>query len=66
VYVQEAWGRKLQLSQKERGATAAAQVAQQYLARFPQGPYAATATSILSRAASSDTRAVSSEGRKAQ
>lgn len=51
VYAQEAWGRKLQLSQKTRGVSATVQVAQQYLERFPSGPYAATAKGILSRSA---------------
>jgi hypothetical protein len=59
VYVQEAWGRKLQLIQKEQGAAAAAQVAQLYLSRFPKGPYAATATSILNRSASGKGREAS-------
>ncbi len=71
VYVQEAWGRKLQLSQKQLGAAAGAQVAQQYLARFPKGPYAATATSILKRVASDKggetiENRVTPEGRKGQ
>ncbi len=46
VYAQEAWGRKLQLIQKSGDARATVRVAQQYLRRFPQGPFAATARQL--------------------
>lgn len=46
VYAQEAWGRKLQLSEKSRGKEATRHVAEQYLQRFPSGPYAQTARSL--------------------
>jgi len=49
VYAQEAWGRKLQLSQKSQDLGATRHVAQQYLQRYPGGPYAATARSIVAR-----------------
>lgn len=47
VYAQEAWGRKLQLSEKSRGQEATRQVAEQYLQRFPRGPYAKTARNLV-------------------
>ncbi len=47
VYAQEAWGRKLQLSQKSGSSDVTRRTAQQYLQRFPHGPFAATARTIL-------------------
>ena len=45
-YASQAFGRKMMLLYKQRGAGAAEPVAQEYLRRFPNGPYAATARKI--------------------
>ena len=47
VYAQEAWGRKLQLTQQSAGHQATRAVAEQYVERFPKGPYAETARRII-------------------
>jgi hypothetical protein len=49
AYASQALGRRLMLSYRERGADASAPLAKDYLERFPQGPYAATARKILDR-----------------
>jgi TolA-binding protein len=45
-YASQAFGRKMMLLYKQRGAAAAEPVAQEYLKRFPNGPYAAAARKI--------------------
>jgi TolA-binding protein len=45
-YASQAFGRKMMLLYKQRGAAAAEPVAQEYLRRFPNGPYAAAARKI--------------------
>lgn len=47
TYAAEALGRKLVLARGALGAEAAVRVARQYLARFPQGPYASHARELL-------------------
>jgi FecR protein len=46
AYASQAFGRKMMLLYKQRGATAARPVATEYLARYPNGPYAAAARKI--------------------
>jgi hypothetical protein len=45
-YASQAFGRKMMLLYKQRGAAAAEPIAQEYLKRFPNGPYAAAARKI--------------------
>jgi hypothetical protein len=45
-YASQAFGRKMMLLYKQRGAAAAEPVADEYLRRFPNGPYAAAARKI--------------------
>jgi FecR protein len=46
TYASQAFGRKMMLLYKQRGASAAKPVATEYLARYPKGPYAAAARKI--------------------
>ena len=46
-FVNEALGRSMVLAHKLRGATAARPTAEEYLRRFPRGPYAAAARKLL-------------------
>jgi hypothetical protein len=46
AYASQALGRKMMLVYQQRGTDAAKAVAKEYLARFPNGSYAATATKI--------------------
>jgi hypothetical protein len=46
-YAAQALGRKMVMTQKLNGTEAAASVADEYLSRFPQGPYAAAARKLL-------------------
>jgi hypothetical protein len=46
AYASQALGRKMMLVYQQRGAESARAVATEYLARFPNGSYAATATKI--------------------
>jgi TolA-binding protein len=48
AYAPQALGRKMMLLQRLRGAASARTVAAEYLARFPEGPYAGSATKLLS------------------
>jgi TolA-binding protein len=45
-YASQAFGRKMMLLYKQRGASAAKPVAAEYLSRYPNGPYAAAARKI--------------------
>jgi TolA-binding protein len=45
-YASQAFGRKMMLLHKQRGAMAAKPVASEYLKRYPNGPYAAAARKI--------------------
>ncbi len=45
-YASQAFGRKMMLVYKQRGASAAKPVAADYLSRYPNGPYAAAARKI--------------------
>ena len=45
-YASQAFGRKMMLLYKQRGAAAAKPVAAEYLSRFPNGPYAAAARKL--------------------
>jgi hypothetical protein len=45
-YASQAFGRKMMLLYKQRGAAAAKPVAAEYLGRFPNGPYAAAARKL--------------------
>lgn len=45
-YASQAFGRKMMLLYKQRGAAAAKPVAVEYLSRFPNGPYAAAARKL--------------------
>ena len=45
-YASQAFGRKMMLLYKQRGAEAAKPVAAEYLSRFPNGPYAAAARKL--------------------
>jgi hypothetical protein len=47
AFVSEALGRKMDLLSKTRGKAAAESLAQAYLQRYPQGPYATSARRIL-------------------
>lgn len=47
VYAAEALGRRLMLTERVSGRTTAAPLAREYLERFPQGAYAASARAIL-------------------
>ncbi len=47
VYTAEALGRKLSIVNKSHGAQKARPIAQEYLRRFPQGPYAKTARELV-------------------
>lgn len=46
AYASQAFGRKMMLLYKQRGASAAGPVATEYLSRYPNGPYAAAARKI--------------------
>ncbi len=46
AYASQAFGRKMMLLYKQRGASAAKSVAAEYLSRYPNGPYAAAARKI--------------------
>jgi TolA-binding protein len=46
-YAPQALGRQMVLVHKLRGATAARSIAEDYLERFPDGPYAAPARKLL-------------------
>jgi hypothetical protein len=46
AYASQAFGRKMMLLYKQRGASAAGPVAAEYLSRYPNGPYAAAARKI--------------------
>jgi TolA-binding protein len=46
AYASQAFGRKMMLLYKQRGANAAGPVATEYLSRYPNGPYAAAARKI--------------------
>jgi TolA-binding protein len=46
AYASQAFGRKMMLLYKQRGAGAAGPVAAEYLGRYPNGPYAAAAQKI--------------------
>lgn len=46
-YASQAFGRKMMLLYKQRGAAAAKPVASDYLKRYPNGPYAAAARKIV-------------------
>jgi hypothetical protein len=46
AYASQAFGRKMMLLYKQRGASAAKPVASEYLSRYPNGPYAAAARKI--------------------
>jgi len=45
-FLDEAWGRKVVLTNKLRGSSAARPIAEEYLRRFPQGTYAAAARKL--------------------
>jgi len=47
AYVSQAYGRKMMLIYKQRGAGAAKSAATDYLSRYPNGPYAAAARKLL-------------------
>jgi TolA-binding protein len=53
TYASQALGRKMMLVYQQRGATSARAVADDYLTRFPSGPYAAAARKIQSEPATS-------------
>lgn len=46
AYASQAFGRKMMLLYKQRGASAARPVAAEYLSRYPNGPYAAAARKL--------------------
>lgn len=46
-FIGEAWGRKMVLTQKQRGVAAARPIAEEYLHRFPSGPYVAAARKLV-------------------
>ncbi len=52
-YVPQALGRKMMLIYKKRGATAAHLAAEEYVRRYPNGPYAAAARKVLAESARS-------------
>jgi len=47
VYAAEAYGRRLNLTERLRGPAAAVPLAREYLERFPQGAYAQTARALV-------------------
>lgn len=47
AYASQAFGRKMMLLYKQRGAAAAKPVADEYLSRYPNGPYAAAARKLV-------------------
>jgi len=47
VYAAEAYGRRLSLTERLRGAAAAVPLAREYLERFPQGAYAQSARALV-------------------
>lgn len=47
VYAAEAYGRRLNLTERLRGQAAAVPLAREYLERFPQGAYAQTARALV-------------------
>jgi hypothetical protein len=47
VYAAEAYGRRLNLTERLRGSAAAEPLAREYLERFPQGAYAQTARALV-------------------
>jgi hypothetical protein len=47
AYVSQAYGRKMMLIYKQKGAAAAKSAASDYLSRYPNGPYAAAARKLL-------------------
>lgn len=47
AYVSQAYGRKMMLIYKQKGAAAAKSAAADYLSRYPNGPYAAAARKLL-------------------
>jgi hypothetical protein len=47
-YVAAAWGRKLTLARRSADGEVAAAMARDYLRRFPDGPYSALATAMVS------------------
>jgi TolA-binding protein len=47
VYASQALGRKMMLVQRLRGSDSARPIAAEYVARFPDGPYAASANKLL-------------------
>jgi hypothetical protein len=47
AYVSQAYGRKMMLIYKQRGAGAAKAAATDYLSRYPNGPYAAAARKLM-------------------
>jgi hypothetical protein len=49
-YVAQALGRKMMIVYRQRGSEGARQIARDYLERFPSGPYAAVADSIVHEA----------------
>jgi hypothetical protein len=48
TYAPQALGRKMMIAYRESGASTAAAIANQYLVRYPKGPYAAAARKIVS------------------
>jgi hypothetical protein len=46
-YAAQALGRKMVMTQKLKGIEAARPMADEYLARFPEGPYAAAARKLM-------------------
>jgi len=46
-FIGEAWGRKMMLTQRQRGVQAARPIAEEYLRRFPGGPYVAAARKLV-------------------
>jgi TolA-binding protein len=51
-YASQAFGRKMMLLYKQRGAVAAKPVAEEYLSRYPNGPYAAAARKLTEESSS--------------
>src|SRR3569623_2102862 len=46
-FIGAAWGRKMVLPQRQRGVQAARPIAEEYLRRFPSGPYVAAARKVV-------------------
>ena len=46
-FIGEAWGRKMVLTQRQRGVRAARPIAEEYLRRFPGGPYVTAAQKLV-------------------